>query len=90
MEDFVTEVYSRLRVRNERLVSVLDDLYNFRESQRQIASSEFLHMINEACELLGEPPRAPEHEPREDTFFDEIHRSIQGKLEAVNSVILQP
>ena len=86
----MTEVYSRLRVRNERVVSVLDELYTFRESQKQVASSEFLQMINEACELLGEPPRGMEQEPRDDAFFDEIHKSIQGKLQAVNSVILQP
>lgn len=87
----MTEVYSRLRVRNERVVSVLDELYNFRESHKQVASSEFLQMINEACELLGEPPRGMEQqEQREDTFLNEIHKSIEGKLQAVNSVILQP
>ena len=53
VEDFVTEIYSRLRVRNERIVSVLDDLFNFREHHPKIASSEFLGMITEACELLG-------------------------------------
>ena len=49
----MTEIYSRLRVRNERIVSVLDDLFNFREHHPKIASSEFLGMITEACELLG-------------------------------------
>ena len=42
-----------MRVKNERLVGVLDELYSFNESLIQVASTEFLSMMNEACDLLG-------------------------------------
>jgi predicted AAA+ superfamily ATPase len=33
INDFVHTIYERLRVKNERMVSVLDDLYNFKEQE---------------------------------------------------------
>lgn len=69
-----------MRVKNERLVSVLDELYSFKEEDTKLASSEFLALANEACELLLGAEELQLEEEKDtpsnikDSFITEIDR----------------